>query len=206
VESTVLAVPSSPVKAEFGPASFVQVSGDEIIGRLTKIGAWFGPRRHLESDFSFRQIIPYVIIRRGPSILTYRRSAHGSEVRLRDRLSIGVGGHVEVADAAVRNGSLCLETTLLNAARREILEEVGIQSSDASELRWLGVLLDDTTDVSRVHLGIVGVLEIGSIAVDLADPAITEVGDCTLDILRSQFTQLETWSRLALVLVSGESS
>lgn len=196
-------MPSPLVEAEFGPASFAQLSGDEIIGRLTKIGAWFGPRWHLESDYAFRQVIPYVIIRRGSSILTYRRTAHGSEARLRDRLSIGVGGHVEVADAAVRNGSLCLETTLLNAARREISEELGIQPGGACELRWLGVLLDDTSDVSRVHLGIVGVLEIGSAEVEIADPAITEVGDFTPEFLRSQFDQLETWSRLALALVSG---
>jgi predicted NUDIX family phosphoesterase len=50
---------------------------------------WFGPREHLEKDESFKQIIPYVLIRAGDKVGLYTRASAGEEERLHNMRSIG---------------------------------------------------------------------------------------------------------------------
>jgi predicted NUDIX family phosphoesterase len=130
---------------------------------LEDAGIWLGPRRSLEEDPSFRQIIPYVILRKRDSLgveryLGYRRGAEIEEARLRGVLSFGWGGHIDLPDVCCNGCRIDLYRTLKNAVAREMFEEVGmVIAEDALELR--GLIIDDSTEVGRVHLGVLLIAE-----------------------------------------------
>src|SRR5712691_6090651 len=59
----------------------------------------YRPRGEAEVDPSFKQLIPYVILRHGGELFHYTRGSGGTETRLRARRSIGIGGHISAEDA-----------------------------------------------------------------------------------------------------------
>ena len=54
----------------------------------------FLPRQQAEYDATVRQIIPYGILRRGGEYFLLRRLKGQTEARLHDKLSLGLGGHI----------------------------------------------------------------------------------------------------------------
>src|SRR5690349_19859705 len=58
----------------------------------------FMPRGLAETDPNFKQIIPYVIITDGKSVLHYVRGKKAGEQRLVAKGSIGIGGHINQDD------------------------------------------------------------------------------------------------------------
>lgn len=107
---------------------------------------FFMERRFAEEDRAFQQIIPYVLVRRGDEVLLLRRSKRGGDARLHDKLSIGVGGHVNPPDAEHKD--------LIDAcARREIEEEIEVKGK--ATLRPIGIINDDSNPVGAVHFGVV---------------------------------------------------
>jgi predicted NUDIX family phosphoesterase len=160
---------------------------DEFLAVVAAHGR-FEPRPAMESDPSFKQIIPYLVLRDGERYFLMRRTRAGGDMRLHDAWSIGVGGHVNPGDGDLAGGLL-----------REWTEE--LVADFVPEFRLVGLLNDDTTDVGRVHLGAVYLAEAGRRAVAIretdklsgafASPAqVEEVAD-----------RLETWSRLAFEFV-----
>lgn len=99
-------------------------------------------RGDMERDPSWKQVIPYLVLRDGPRYFLMRRTRAGGDSRLHDRYSIGVGGHLNPEDGTVREG-----------LAREWTEE--IEAAFVPEFRFVGLLNDDETDVGSVHLGLV---------------------------------------------------
>src|SRR5882757_8613823 len=67
------------------------------------------PRPEAENDPSFKQLIPYVVLRHGEQLFHYTRGKAGSEARLRTLRSVGIGGHIcredgDLSPAAYRAG------------------------------------------------------------------------------------------------------
>ena len=58
----------------------------------------FQSRARAETDPTFKQIIPYVVITDGKSILHYVRGKKAGEQRLVSKGSIGIGGHINDED------------------------------------------------------------------------------------------------------------
>ncbi|MEI3063149.1 MAG: hypothetical protein V8S72_09590 [Oscillospiraceae bacterium] len=81
----------------------------------------FIPRPDAENDPGYKQIIPYVVLRRGDEIFMTRRLKKGGEARLHGLMSIGVGGHINPVDDVDR------ENVLLRGLERELDEEVEIE-------------------------------------------------------------------------------
>src|SRR5262249_30885397 len=54
----------------------------------------FSPRSQMEEDPSYKQIIPYCILRSGEWVFRYTRGKKMGERRLHALESIGVGGHI----------------------------------------------------------------------------------------------------------------
>src|SRR5690349_19773863 len=54
----------------------------------------YRPRAEMENDPTFKQIIPYVILRWRDQLFHYMRGKRGTESRLQALRSIGVGGHI----------------------------------------------------------------------------------------------------------------
>jgi len=113
--------------------------------------AQFLPRDQAEVDPSFKQLIPYSVLRHGSEVFRYQRSAWGGERRLHGQASVGVGGHINRSDVL----PLWLDVTpIVDWARdREIAEEFDVASP--GQPRLVGFLNDDTTEVGLVHLGVV---------------------------------------------------
>ncbi len=168
----------------------VRTTGIDHVVRAVADYGTFEPREAMERDPSFKQVIPYLVLRDGARYFLMRRTRAGGDVRLHDRYSIGVGGHLNPGDGDLDGGLL-----------REWREE--IEADFAPAFRLLGVLNDDTTEVGSVHLGVVYVADAEGRAV-----AIRET-----DKLSGRFVQplevaavaddLETWSRIVFEALEG---
>ena len=150
----------------------------------------FEQRTAMEGDPTWKQIIPYLVLRDGARYFLMRRTRAGADPRLHDAYSIGVGGHLNPGDSDPLGG-----------LRREWAEE--LVADFEPDLRFVGLLNDDTTPVGRVHLG----------AVYTADAGGRPVGIRETDKLTGWFAEpadvaavlerLETWSRLAFEHFEG---
>jgi predicted NUDIX family phosphoesterase len=149
--------------------------------------SFFMPRQEVEGDPSYQQIIPYVVFRHGPSYLLTRRLQASTEARLRERYSLGVGGHINPGD--LEGGD-----PINDGLRREWEEEVIYHG--AFRARLLGLLNDDSSPVSRVHLGIVFLVDgdTPEIAIREQDKLSGEL--LTLDEMRIYYLEMESWSQL----------
>ena len=170
----------------------IRAEGAETLLKVIAETGRFAPRAAMELDPAFKQVIPYLVLRDAERWFLMRRTRAGGDARLHDRWSIGVGGHLNPGDADLDGG-----------LAREWREEL-VAGFDPSP-RLIGLLNDDTTEVGRVHLGVVY----------LADAAGRPVGVRETDKLTGSFVDgatvraveddLETWSRIAFEhLEAGE--
>ena len=60
----------------------------------TQAGFCFVPRSAAEEDTKKKQIIPYIILQTADGGMTAAYNRQGSEKRLHDLWSIGIGGHI----------------------------------------------------------------------------------------------------------------
>ncbi len=148
----------------------------------------------MANNETFRQIIPYVVLQVDGKIISYLRTPAGTDQRLHGRRSIGFGGHVELCDLVVKNGTIDLIATLENAALREVHEEIG--ALHVVHRSWRGILVDNRTSVGRVHIGIASYWQL-----DRA-PRISHeatIGDVQLNPANAISSMaLEHWSALVL--------
>lgn len=117
---------------------------DAILDLISK-KHFFIPRVQAEVSPQYRQVIPYVVITHGDNVFTLRRTKKQNEARLHDKISIGIGGHINPGH------------DILGGLLQELGEEVSVD--EPYELEFAGILNDESTEVSRVHLGAVFVLE-----------------------------------------------
>src|SRR5579872_6443842 len=76
----------------------------------------FHPRSLMEVDPTYKQIIPYLIFEHNNHYFVMQRKADASEVRLRNKVTLGIGGHIRQEDMQ--------ENSLAAWAMREFHEEV----------------------------------------------------------------------------------
>lgn len=151
----------------------------------------FLPRDEAEQDPTYKQLIPYLVLRHTGRVFHYRRKG-GGEKRLATLRSIGIGGHVTSEDGpaaeAYRAGLL-----------RELREEVELAGGYRE--RCVGLINDDRTPVGQVHLGVVHVLDLDSDKVICREEALAEAGFAAVARLRADAEGFETWS---CFLLEGE--
>jgi len=151
-------------------------------------------RRSLaEEDPGHKQLIPYAVFRHGDRFLHYVRGKSGGEKRLASKGSIGIGGHVNREDFHATGGNLGADLYLAGVDR-EIREEVRIGT--AYRQRIVGLINDDSTEVGRVHLGVVHLFELDSPDVAANEDSITALAFLSLAELADRAEALETWSSL----------
>lgn len=143
----VLVVPTDDLAPLFRGRTFDLIRDDaapilDAIGR----GSRFLARDVAEVSPEFRQIIPYVVTRFGDSYFLLERTTKQTEVRLHKKLSLGIGGHINPDASGIEEG-----------LQKELREEVEI--SCPYTLNFVGILNDESTEVARVHLGVVYVLD-----------------------------------------------
>lgn len=144
----------------------------------------FAPRAAMEVDPAFKQVIPYLVLRDGPSWFLMRRTRSGGDARLHDHWSVGVGGHLNPGDADVHGG-----------LAREWREE--LTAGFEPHYRFVGLLNDDTTEVGRVHLGVVFTADAGGRPVAVRETDKLEGSFVGAPEVRRVLGDLETWSQIA---------
>ena len=148
---------------------------------------FFKPRGEVEDDPGIQQIIPYVVFRHGDRYLLTHRLRASSEKRLRKQYSLGVGGHINPQD--LEGGD-----PILDGLRREWREEVVY--AGRFEAKLIGLLNDDSSPVSKVHLGVVFLVD-----GDTPDISIRETDKLagellTLEEMKIFYLGMESWSQM----------
>jgi predicted NUDIX family phosphoesterase len=157
----------------------------------------FRPRSEVENDPTYQQIIPYVVFRHGDRYLLTHRLRASSERRLRKQYSLGVGGHIN-------RGDLGAGDPILDGLKREWEEEVVYDGK--FEARLLGFLNEDSSPVSKVHLGVVFLVDGDSpnIRIRETDKLAGEL--LTLEEMRMFYLAMESWSQIVYDRLVAEES
>lgn len=191
MEEHVLVVPRSRFD-QLGSFQGVSDRAEEILPQLLDPAhTSFLARSLAEHDPSFKQIIPYCVLRHQGRILRYFRGGSSGEKRLVAKASIGIGGHINEDDRL--HGAIDF-AMYQRAVERELAEEIHLTGSHTTRL--LALLNDDSNDVGQVHLGIVHLIELTSDEVRPGEAALTDFAFLDLSTLRAEADLLETWSRL----------
>ena len=148
----------------FSPERFCVFSRD-IVDSRSEHGLSVGQR--------FKQVLPYVVIKKDGKYLSYSRGKVGDS-RMAGNYSIGFGGHVDIADLdSVDGDNIDWKLTALWAIERELQEELGLTKTLMDdEIGAVHVLYDDSNEVGTVHLGLVYTIEL------TAKDAISATDEC----------------------------
>ena len=160
---------------------------------LSRGNNFFLPRAQAETDPSHKQIIPYALIAHGDTVLHYVRGKKAGEQRLVAKGSVGIGGHMNDTDESLFAWD---EHAYRAGVEREVNEEIKIESP--FEDRIVALLNDDTTEVGRVHLGIVHVFRLAEPKVQKREAMITNLSFLNRQQLLAVRGNLETWSQLCV--------
>jgi predicted NUDIX family phosphoesterase len=147
----------------------------------------FHPRSLMEINPTYKQIIPYLIFTHDNKYFLMQRKSDASETRLRNKLTLGIGGHIREEDLS--------ENSLVAWAMREFHEEVNYAGN--LTVKPLGIINDDSDDVGKVHIGFAFLLcgdspEI-SIKSELKSGELVSLDDC----MRMK-NDMESWSQFVV--------
>ena len=160
---------------------------------LSRGSNFFVPRPEAENDPAYKQIIPYALIAFEETVLHYVRGKKAGEQRLVAKGSIGIGGHMNETDESL----FALDEQAYRAGvEREVNEEIKIDTP--FEDRIVALLNDDSTEVGRVHLGIVHIFKLKAPNVQKREAMITGLTFLTKEELMACRESLETWSQICL--------
>ena len=164
----------------------------DVLKRIVQNGL-FRKRNELEEDPSFKQIIPYAIISCKESFYLFKRTSRQTEKRLYNKLSLGVGGHMNPSNSMVPE-----EKYLIDELKRELFEEVKLLNGCLIEdIEFIGFINDDTISVSSVHIGL-----LYDIHVSNKDLYINETDKMSADWIEKPnlaefYEGMETWTKIA---------
>jgi predicted NUDIX family phosphoesterase len=160
---------------------------------LSRGSNFFIPRSEAEINPIYKQIIPYALIAFEKTVLHYVRGKKAGEQRLVAKGSIGIGGHMNETDEslfAVDEQAYCA------GVEREVNEEIKIDTPFEDQI--VALLNDDSTEVGRVHLGIVHIFKLKEPKVQKREAMITGLTFLTKEELMARHESLESWSQICL--------
>src|SRR5690242_6574923 len=160
---------------------------------LARGNNFFLPRSQAERDPTHKQIIPYALIAHGDKVLHYVRGKKAGEQRLVAKGSIGIGGHMNDTDESLFAWD---EEAYRAGVQREVNEEIRIETT--FDDRIVALLNDDSTEVGRVHLGVVHVFKLEEPKVEKREAMITNLAFLSREELLKRRENLETWSQLCV--------
>ncbi len=145
-------------------------------------------RDEAEYNFDHKQIIPYVVVHHKDKYLLLQRTSNQSEKRLHNKYSLGIGGHINPVE------SLKHENIIVDSMYRELSEEV--QVNDHGTLKFAGVINDESNSVSRVHLGLLYILEVLSPEFEVLEKDKMTAEWVSESDLKNYYDGFETWSQI----------
>ena len=144
-DEMVWVIPSDTVTHDPDVANFFY---DDEIDFCTKKGE-AKYRWEVENDPSYKQPIVYAVLTCGLDVFVTHRLAGDS--RLTGKYSVGTGGHMVPGES--------ITATLF----RELEEEVGVTPDSMMTISREGYILDESSLVNSVHLGIVYLIEVNGV-------------------------------------------
>jgi predicted NUDIX family phosphoesterase len=153
----------------------------------------FMKRGLAEKNLNYKQPIPYFIIINDQKKLffAYQRSSSHNEPRLKDKVSIGLGGHIEKLDTKGNN-------ILYKNINRELNEEIFFNENYIPE--FLGYINDDKNPVGKVHFGLLYLIKTNE---EFLYPKDREIARCSLlnikrldDLIKE--SDFEGWSKIII--------
>lgn len=141
-------------------------------------------RATMEENPTYKQIIPYLVFEHNNTYFLMRRKETASEQRLKNKYSLGIGGHIRQEDLNSNN--------IIDWAQREFQEEVSYQGNLTTTP--LGLINDDSDAVGQVHIGFVFLLRGDSpqiaIRAEHKEGRLVSLEDCKM-----MYDDLESWSK-----------
>lgn|GEM_PF-549530 len=169
---------------------------DNIFASITKVG-FFKLRGEVEMNPDYKQIITYAVITNNDKYLATKR-LKGDE-RLRSQISLGVGGHISPEDYS----DISIEF-ISNALKREMKEEIDISAATDMDISFLGLINDNSIEVSQDHLGLVFNIEIKSIQpIKIKETEKLEAIFMSRNEVINKYKSLENWSKIYADAVIG---
>ncbi|HXW86015.1 MAG TPA: hypothetical protein VEK38_01590 [Candidatus Bathyarchaeia archaeon] len=146
----------------------------------------FQPRLFMETDPTYKQVIPYLIFTHDNRLFLMQRHAQASEKRLQNKYTLGIGGHIRQEDITGKD--------LISWADREFHEEISY--TDPVKITPIGLLNDDSNPVGQVHVGLVFLVHGSSphisVKSELAHGFLATYEECNTHV-----PLMETWSQIA---------
>lgn len=183
----ILVISTSNLFSKINPWQGInQVNFDEVSKFIQKSGH-FMPRAHAETNFAYKQIIPYLLFAFDQKLFVMQRKSNASEQRLANKFSLGIGGHIRQEDIENNN--------VFDWAKREFEEEVNYQGS--MKAIPIGILNDDSSDVGKVHIGIIWLISGNSDQISIKNEHKSGIL-MSLDECKKIYSNMENWSKICL--------
>lgn len=145
----------------------------------------FLPRSLMEVDPQYKQIIPYLVFTHNNRYFLMQRRAETTEQRLKNKYSIGIGGHINQEDMNT--------DSIIDWAKREFSEEVNYSGNYTVQV--IGALNDDSNAVGEVHLGLVLLLHGDSDTIQVKSEL--KSGELlTLEECGAYYDSMESWTQI----------
>lgn len=198
MDKVILALPASRIKGitnyAMNNGGFKPFSKDNKLEYRQLLELSVSKRRgDLEEDSNYKQIIPYLVIKNQDKIFYYVRS-NTADTRLVNKVSIGVGGHVDIEDTEMAEKAI--DSTLEREAKEELGEKVNI-----IDIEPLGFIYTEQSEVDTVHLGLLFTAKISDPSLIEVNKEMAENGFVTAEelekIIESEKYTTENWSKIA---------
>ncbi len=148
----------------------------------------FLDRDIVEHDYDYRQIIPYIVVRKDDSFLLLKRLNKQTETRLHGKYSLGVGGHINP------DSSEKYENIIMSGLYRELNEEISIR--EPFSLNFSGIINNQTSDVGKIHVGFLYILEASSLDFEVLETEKMTGEWINKEKLSEYYDYLEGWSQI----------
>lgn len=191
-----------PRKALFGDERLAfqgTEDSEEKVGKIIKnMSKNFGVMRrgNAEESEKFKQPIPYAVIRKDGKLFMYERLKGGGEEKLHNKLSLGVGGHMNLFEAKG------FDNLLMENLHRELDEELKITNEGFDlKIDIVGLINDDSNSVGRVHIGILSVTDLpNEVSVEVRETDKLKGEWIALEELKKDetYNRLENWSKIVV--------
>jgi len=183
----ILVVATTTLFPDINDRGFLKGNFDYYARHISENGT-FIDRSAAETDPTFKQIIPYLVFRHQDKVFMMQRKATSSEQRLKNKLTLGIGGHIREED-------FNFGPSIAAWAQREFHEEVNFQGTIT--LKPLGIINENETPVDAVHAGFVYLLEGNSqnitVRSELKSGKMVPLSECV-----QRYHEFERWSQIII--------
>jgi predicted NUDIX family phosphoesterase len=150
-----------------------------------------------ETNPYYKQLIPYILIKNpNGKFLSYSRGKGSGENRLHGLHTLGFGGHIDYDENKES------ENVIFSTIQRELKEELNLDIKDKTKLKPEIVIYMDDSEVNKVHLGLVYILELESdIEINQGETDILLDREW-VDLNKIDKDKYETWSKIIVEKLS----